>query len=120
VFVIAEGLLSYISADEVAMLATELLARPAVAGWIVNFGSPRGMRMAGSSFQRTLGNVDFKFAPPDGVAFFEKPGWRTMKVHSIVRIASRLKRGPLWLQLLGRVWPDSDPRAPKRGWGALV
>jgi methyltransferase (TIGR00027 family) len=120
VLAISEGLVTYLEAEQVATLAADLFARPAVRWWVVNFNSPRGMRMVGSNFRRTLGNVAMKFAPANGVAFFEKLGWRTAEVHNIIREASRLKRGPLWLRLLAKTWPDSDPRAPKRGWGALV
>ncbi|HVR00714.1 MAG TPA: class I SAM-dependent methyltransferase [Polyangia bacterium] len=51
------------------------------------------------------------FAPANGVAFFERFGWRAREVQSIARAAVRFRRAP-WLIRPFAWLPDPDPRAP--------
>jgi hypothetical protein len=56
-----------------------------------------------------LSNAPFKFAPPDGVAFFERLGWEAVDIRSILREGLRFRRVPLAMQLL-RLLPNPNPR----------
>jgi hypothetical protein len=50
-----------------------------------------------------------KFAPAEGVAFFEALGWVTQDVRSFVREAARLHRLPWFLRPFSFL-PEPDPR----------
>jgi len=68
------------------------------------------------AFKATIAHLAaplLKFAPADGVAFFERFGWTPREVHSIVRMAIRLRRAPLRLYPLA-LFPRPDPRNPGR------
>jgi len=61
-----------------------------------------------------------KFAPPNGVAFFEAIGWRAPDIRPIFRAAVRFRRVPMLLRLFS-LFPDPDPRNPvKAFWSAVV
>jgi hypothetical protein len=69
---------------------------------------------------RHFENAPMKFAPPNGVAFFEALGWRNAAVHSILRGAERFRRLPFFLRLF-TLLPDPDPRKLGRArWSAVV
>jgi hypothetical protein len=59
---------------------------------------------------RHLDNAPMKFAPAEGVAFFEKLGWAVRDCESSFHEAMRLRRLPLLLHFLGLLFPRPDPR----------
>jgi hypothetical protein len=62
-----------------------------------------------------------KFAPENGVAFFESQGWRARDVKPLMRAAARFRRAPLWMRVLATIFPDPDPRRlGKARWSAVV
>jgi len=118
--VLTEGLVVYLDDGTVRALARDLAAA-GIRWWMLDMLSP-GMRamisdgMGGRHPARTL----VKFAPDDGVAFFEALGWRAGDVRSIFRAAVRFRRAPLWMRPLA-LFPDPDPRRPaKARWSAVV
>jgi O-methyltransferase involved in polyketide biosynthesis len=120
VVVITEGLVVYLDAPVVASLGRDLAARRAFEYWIVDLVSPRVLE----DMQRTMGvqlsRAPFKFAPANGVAFFEALGWRTRDVKSLFHEAGRFHRLP-WFLWPFSFLPASDPRALKREhWSAVV
>jgi len=63
----------------------------------------------------------FKFAPDNGLAFFENLGWRVLEAESQFVAARRLRRLPASLR--PRAWlPQPDLRNPgsTRPWGATA
>ncbi len=119
--VITEGLLVYLEPEMVRVIARDLHERPAIAWWIVDLASPAVLAM----LRRRVGshlaeNATMRFAPADGVAFFEALGWKATDVRSFFRAAARLRRLPRWMRLFALL-PDPDPRRPgRRPWGAAV
>src|SRR6202790_4946833 len=71
--ILTEGLLIYLTRDEVASLARDLAAPPPFQGWIFDIASPGLLRL----LQKTLGpqlpraSATLQFGPPEGPAFFE-------------------------------------------------
>ncbi|HEY2731063.1 MAG TPA: SAM-dependent methyltransferase [Polyangia bacterium] len=117
--VITEGLLGYLDADVVAALARELAGHAAIRWWVLDLFSPGALAMIkatrGHAAARLLG-----FAPANGVAFFERFGWRAREVQSIARAAVRFRRAP-WLIRPFAWLPDPDPRAPGQAkWFAVA
>jgi methyltransferase (TIGR00027 family) len=121
VLVITEGLLAYLEDDVVRSIGRDLASRPQVRWWVLDLFSPSILKMLHKGMGRHLVNAPIKFAPPNGVAFFEEIGWRVRDLHSFFREAIRLRRVPLLVRGLGLFFPEPDPRNLGRSrWSAIV
>jgi methyltransferase (TIGR00027 family) len=109
VLVVSEGLLIYLTPDQVAALADDLHAVPSFLWWLLDLATPRLLKMMEKNWGRAVaaGNAPFQFAPADGTRFFEPHGWGEAEFRSTWEEANRLNRAdvPLaWLwRLLGRL-----------------
>jgi methyltransferase (TIGR00027 family) len=120
VTVLTEGLVIYLDEAVVAEVARAFLACEAVRYWILDFNSPRIIADMARAMGKVLNQAPFKFAPADGVAFFEKLGWKAREIKPLFHEAARLKRLPLWMRPFS-VFPPANPRAPgKERWAAVV
>ena len=82
--VLTEGLLAYFDDYEVEALAVDLAEFQALHWWIADLASPAAIRkMMIRGMDRKLTNAPLKFAPPNGVEFFEKLGWKTDNIGSV-------------------------------------
>lgn len=109
--VVTEGLLMYLEDRDVVALS-EAIKRPEVAWWMVNFAGPALKKTMNSRIAGMRQNAPFKFAPENGVAFFEGLGWRTLEVHSLLAAAHRLRRLPILMRPVAWL-PQPDPRHPR-------
>lgn len=118
--VLTEGLLMYLEPAEVDDLS-RALARPEIAWWISDLAGPGLMKWMNEKAGGVLRNAPFKFAPPDGVRYFEDRGWRVGEVESVFTVAHRLRRLPWFMRPLARL-DSSDRRRPPAGrpWSAVV
>jgi len=109
--VVTEGLIAYFSEDEVATFARDLAAVPSFSRWVVDFGSPRLLKL----LQRGLGaklaaaGMPLQFGPADGPEFFLPHGWRLKEVKSSFLTAKRLHRLPFFLSMLALLPEGSKP-----------
>jgi methyltransferase (TIGR00027 family) len=118
--VITEGLVIYLEPSDVAELGRAFLACAPVKSWILDFNSPRIQAEIVKSMAGNLVNAPFKFAPPNGLAYFEALGWKPRVVRSLFREGSRLKRVP-WYMRPFALLPEPDPRNLRDGrWSAVV
>jgi methyltransferase (TIGR00027 family) len=106
--VLTEGLLNYLDYRDVDSLSAALRQRN-VAWWVFDLFSPALARRLVRKSDRMLDKAPFKFAPADGVAFFEKRGWKTADVESMLSAAHRFKRLPLLMQPI-TLLPSPNPR----------
>ena len=94
VLVVTEGLIIYLTPEQVSGLARDLYAQPRFRWWLTDLVSPKLMQWIqktwGSALQR--GNAPFQFAPEEGTKFFEPLGWREVSFRSTGEEARRLKR----------------------------
>ncbi|MDE2450152.1 MAG: class I SAM-dependent methyltransferase [Gammaproteobacteria bacterium] len=92
--VITEGLLIYLTHDEVAALAEDLHATPHFFRWIADALTPELFEWLLKKQFKTFatGSVRMHFAPPGGVAYFERFGWRAHTVRKMTVESRRLKR----------------------------
>lgn len=92
--VLTEGLLIYLTREQVEELARDLHGVPTFASWVIDLASPRVMQYIQRSWGRAAAkaNAPFRFAPQEGTAFFEPLGWRSVEYRSIGEEAQRLKR----------------------------
>lgn len=118
--VLTEGLLMYLEPADVADLSAALV-RPEIAWWVLDLAGPGLKKWMNDKTGGLLRNAPFKFAPAEGIRYFEQLGWRTGEVESVIVVASRLRRLPWPLRLVARL-PQPDPRRPPEGrpWSAVI
>jgi len=91
--ILTEGVVSYLSVEDVASLADDLRALDRVEGWIVEYFSSELMKYRGRRRVRwNMQNAPFKFTPPDWFAFFASHGWQPKRIGYLVEEAERLGR----------------------------
>jgi methyltransferase (TIGR00027 family) len=119
VLVISEGLLAYFDDEQVRALGRHL-ARPPIRWWLLDVAAPAILKMMVKGMGDRLRNAPMKFAPPEGVAFFEALGWKARDIRSIFRSAVQFRRVPALLRLFS-LFPEPDPRKPGNArWSAVV
>jgi methyltransferase (TIGR00027 family) len=117
---ITEGLLIYLSADEVASLARDLASISAFQNWVFELVSPGLMKKMTQSAGVILNqaNASFKFAPPEGPGFFEAHGWQIKEVRSLLKTAAQLKRLTLFMRLISLL-PESNRKQGRTPWSGI-
>jgi len=99
IVVLTEGLLIYLTTEEVASLAMDLSAGEHFQSWAVDLASPGQLKF----MQRTTGKqlsvagAAFKFGPPEGPNFFVPYGWHPVEVQGLLKTAAQFKRPPVEL-----------------------
>jgi methyltransferase (TIGR00027 family) len=117
--VLTEGLLMYLEDRDVVALS-HAIKRPEVAWWMLDFAFPGLKKMMNKKMAGMLQNAPFKFAPENGLAYFEDLGWRAVEVESLFEAAHRFHRLPMLLRPVAWL-PQSDPRHPgSRPWSAVA
>ncbi|OBF41804.1 methyltransferase [Mycobacterium sp. ACS1612] len=108
--VLTEGLLMYLEQRDVVSLSAAL-KRPEVAWWMLDFSGPGLQKRLNKRSRGMLDSAPFKFAPENGVAFFEDLGWRAIEIESVFTVARRINRLPRWMRPLAWL-PQPDPGKP--------
>jgi methyltransferase (TIGR00027 family) len=117
--VLSEGLLMYLEDSDVVALSAAI-KRPEVTWWMFDFAGPGLKKMMNKKMSGMLQNAPFKFAPENGLAYFEDLGWRTLDVQSLFMAANRFRRLPMFIRP-GAWLPQPDPRHPgSRVWSATA
>jgi methyltransferase (TIGR00027 family) len=109
-FVLTEGLSMYLETADIAALS-DAIKRPEVAWWMLDFAFPGLKTQINKNIAGISENAPFKFAPENGLAFFENLGWRSLEAESVFEAAHRLHRLPLWMRPLAWL-PRTDLRRP--------
>lgn len=119
--VLTEGLLMYLTDATVEALAEELKC-PEVAWWVLETVSPPVRDLMMTKMSTDMANAPVRFAPPDGIAFFEDLGWRVREVRSPIQVARRHGLLPWFLNLMMMMpLPEPDPRnVGKVRWSGIV
>jgi len=123
--VITEGLLIYLERDQVTGLARDLQGCAAVHWWLTDLALPRLIKMLERTWGPTLraGGAPFKFAPPEGTAFFEPLGWTEAEFRSNWEESIRLNRtmpfAKFW-NLLGKLYPKKTREEFRRMAGVVL
>lgn len=91
--VLTEGVVPYLSLEEVASLAGDLRVLDHARYWIVEYISPQSSKYRHRGrMGQLMRNAPFKFAPADWFGFFEAQGWRPREVRYLVDEGERLHR----------------------------
>ena len=118
--VLTEGFLVYLEEPQVRTLALDLAARRGIHWWLLDVASPAIKQMMLRQMGKLLANAPLKFAPPNGVAYFEALGWKAQDICSLLISAARFKRLAFPLNLFALL-PQPDPRnVGKARWSAIV
>jgi O-methyltransferase involved in polyketide biosynthesis len=118
--VITEGLLVYLDEAQVHALTADLAAQAGIRRWILDLASPGVLEMMRKGMGTHLTNAPMKFAPSNGVAYFEAFSWKVAEVRSIFHAAARHRRLPLLMRLFA-IFPEPDPRKLGRSpWSGVV
>jgi methyltransferase (TIGR00027 family) len=125
VLVVSEGLLIYLTPEQVAALAADLAAPASFRWWLLDLASPRLLRMMEKTWGRAVaaGNAPFQFAPAEGSQFFQAQGWQEAEFRSMWEESLRLKRTMrlAWLwNLIGRLYPKSKREEFRRMSGVVL
>lgn len=122
VMVLSEGLLIYLSAEDVGTLATDLARQASFRYWAFDIVSPGLLEMmrkqGGGGDELLRAGAPFKFAPPEGPDYFRTFGWTPVEIRSTFKTASKAGRLPWWMRLFG-VFPESNGAQGKRPWSGL-
>jgi methyltransferase (TIGR00027 family) len=117
VLVVTEGLLVYLSEEQVGSLAKDLFACGNVQSWLTDLMSPALLRIVQKEWGKSLrdAGAPLQFAPETGPAFFRPFGWEAADVRGAIPTARDLNRLPLLLRILSRL-PGSGAFHPRRPW----
>jgi methyltransferase (TIGR00027 family) len=121
VLTITEGLLIYLEDHTVRSIGEDLGTRQATRWWILDIASPAILRMMQRGMGEHLAQAPLRFAPVEGIAFFETLGWQALEIHSLLNEAIRFRRVPFFLRLFS-LFPEPDPRNPGKStrWSAVA
>lgn len=119
VLIVTEGLLVYLTEEEVAALGRDLAAPTAFQHWIVDLASPALLQMLAKKMGAPLdrAGAPLKFAPQEGPEFFTRCGWKPAEALSIMHAAARLSRLSFVLRIIAKISPRRFHA--KRPWSAV-
>lgn len=124
VVVLTEGVLPYLSLEEVDSLSRDLQETAAVRHWICDYMDPRIYRFLKSAQRRRqMQNAPFRFFPPDWLGFFRERGWRVHTLRYLQEEALKLGRKvpmPWWARLFGLMMPPAQKRQMLRASGYMI
>jgi methyltransferase (TIGR00027 family) len=94
ILVLTEGLLIYLTAEQVGELAGDLAHQPTIQWWLTDLANPTLLKWMLRSWGKAVekGNAPFQFAPEQGPDFFLPFGWKLVEFRSSMLEARRLKR----------------------------
>ena len=118
--VVTEGLLIYLTAEEVGSLARDLAAPASFRSWALDLASPGLLKMIqkDSGTQLSAAGASLKFGPPEGPGFFVPHGWKPVDVRSPLKTAARLKRLSFGMRILAMLPESSGPQG-SRPWSGV-
>ena len=104
ILVLTEGVVPYLSVEEVASLADDLGQMEKIRFWIVDYFSPEALRFRErGAYAWHMRNAPFRFDPKDWFGFFSERGWDAREIRYIADEAERLKRPAPWPPL-SKLW----------------
>jgi len=94
VLIVCEGFLVYLEESDVAALAHDLRACFPSALWLLDMVSPAVLEQMQQTWGKTLdaANASMKFAPSEGLRFFEKHGFTALRDCTLHEESKRLGR----------------------------
>jgi methyltransferase (TIGR00027 family) len=117
--IITEGVIGYLSADEVGALAQDLATPTSLQNWVLDLGSPGLLRMLQKKMPEPgQAGSPLKFGPAEGPGFFTRYGWDPIEVRSILKSAARAQRLPFFMRIMALL-PESSGAQGSRPWSGI-
>jgi len=119
--ILSEGLIIYLTTEEVASLARDLAAPRSFQRWATDLASPGLVKMLSRQKVGThlvQASAPLQFGPPEKAEFFVPYGWRPAQVLSMFHSAAKAKRLPLWMRFFAMLPERKDPTG-KQPWSAV-
>ncbi|HEV2615135.1 MAG TPA: SAM-dependent methyltransferase [Candidatus Acidoferrales bacterium] len=115
VLVITEGLLAYLSEENVSSLARDLHEFQHFHFWLTDIASPKVKQMMEKQWGKELraANAPIQFAPESGEEFFRPSGWEAIEFRGFFQ-ASREFNRPMPGDWMIRLWAKLMPRRTAR------
>lgn len=93
IVVLTEGVLPYLSEEQVSELSEDMMKFPSFNFWICEYLSPKSYSVLRNPKQmNTLKDTPFKFFPEHWINFFERKGWRLVDIKYYVDTSEQLGR----------------------------
>jgi methyltransferase (TIGR00027 family) len=120
VLILTEGLIPYLSREQVTELGNDLHAQESFSDWATDLSSPALIKM----LQKNLAvldkaNAPLIFGPEEGPDFFVPLGWRPVELFNMLKVAGKLGRLSFMFRIFSLL-PDSKGKKPKAIWGGVV
>jgi methyltransferase (TIGR00027 family) len=113
--IITEGLLIYLTEEQVGALAEDLARQQSFRRWVLDIASPGLLRMLQKNTQFGEDVPPLKFAPANGPEFFTAHRWKPLEVRSMIKTGRRLKRLSLIFRLFSFL-PENPAHMGSRLW----
>lgn len=95
VLVITEGVIPYLSPEQVEDLGSDLFVIPSFQFWITEYFDKSAYRFLRLSVQNSrMKNAPFLFFPEDWLSFFHRLGWKTHRIEYFAEISKEFSRIP--------------------------
>jgi len=118
--ILTEGLLIYLSPEEVGSLAKDLAGVHSFERWILDVHSPGLLRMMQRRTGKALekAGAPFRFGPAERAGYFRPFGWEPLEVQGLLKTATQFGRPPFLLRLLAKL-PESTEAQSSRPWSGV-
>lgn len=90
--VLTEGVVPYLSNEDVGSLADDLRELDHLRYWIIDYFAPYTAKYRRRVMRGRMQNAPFKFEPDDWFAFFNAHGWQCRDMRYVTEEGERLKR----------------------------
>jgi methyltransferase (TIGR00027 family) len=122
--ILTEGVIPYLSPEQVSDLAADLKAQSRFAYWIAEYLDPKVYPYLQTPARAAqMKNAPFRFFPADWFGFFRKAGWVERETRFTGEIAHEFGRKPPmppWMALFFRFMPESVKRKSRRMNGYVI
>lgn len=90
--VLTEGVIPYLSVEEVASLADDLRTVEPACYWVVDYFSPKMLKYRQRMMRQRMQNAPFKFNPKDWFGLFQEHGWHLKEIRYLAEEGDRPHR----------------------------
>jgi methyltransferase (TIGR00027 family) len=124
VIVLTEGVIPYLTEQQVVALAADLWAERRFACWIGEYFTPRVYPYLKSAARsRVMANAPFQFFPTDWLGFFERQGWVQQQLRYSSDVGMRFGRRPpipWWGRILMKFMSPARAEEARKASGFLL
>ncbi len=119
--ILTEGVIPYLSPEQVASLAESLKRQPSFRFWILDYYSARVVKFFQSKkWMRQMRNAPFLFYPEEWFEFFSKHGWKARETRYFGEKSLELGRAmpmPWWARILMVFAPERERKVQRKFMG---